>query len=365
MPKKTDEIEPIDASFDEVVGAIAPKASVAPHAPPASKAEFEAVEYTDPGVIDPVSLRLDPDTETIWATQAQIAKLFDTTQQNVSNHLKNIFSEGELSEESNTRNIGIARSTKPVRVYSLDTVISVGYRVNSRSATRFRQWATQTLKAYIEQGYVLNEVALRESPEKLNRLAAEIRALRSEEKQIYAKVRECFKIGSSDYDPSSNEVKRFYALLQDKFHHAVTGQTSSKIIMDRADHRVDNMGLQSFDGKQPTLAEAKVGKNYLDEEELYRLHLLSEQFLLYAESTALQGRKMTMESLHKQLDRLLSLNDYPVFDGWKDFLRDDAIRHAKIEHGLYKKRLKIEKMGIEYDEEALANGEYDDILIEE
>lgn len=364
MPKKSDVIEPIDASFDEVVGAIAPRATPLAASDGPLVADFELVEYTDPGNIEPISFRLDPGTETIWATQAQMAELFETSQSNISQHLKNIFEDGELEQGSNIRKFDIAGSTKPITLYSLDAVISVGYRVNSRAATRFRRWATNIIKAYIEQGFVINEKALRESPEKLNRLAAELRALRSEEKQIYAKVRECFKIGSSDYDPTSAEVKKFYALLQDKFHHAVTGQTGSKLIMDRADHRDANMGVQTFKGKEPTLAEARVGKNYLAKEELYRLHLLSEQFLLYAESTALQGRKMTMASLHRQLDRLLSLNDYPVFDGWRDYLKDEAERHARIEHGLYKKRLKIEDMGIEYDEEALADGEYDDILMD-
>ena len=258
----------------------------------------------------------------------------------------------------------IARSTKPVMLYSLDAVISVGYRVNSIAATRFRQWATGTIKAFIEQGYVINDKALRESPEKLNKLAAELRALRSEEKQVYAKVRECFKIGSSDYDPSSKEVRKFYGLLQDKFHHAITGQTASKIVLDRADHLEESMGIRTYSGKEPTLTEAKVGKNYLVSEELYRIHLLSEQFLLYAESRALAGQRMTMKSLHAQLDRLLTLNDYPVFEGYKDYLKADADRHARQEMTLYKKRRKIEALGIEYDEEALAAGEYDYILIE-
>lgn len=363
--KKKDLIEPIDASFDEVLSAVVPKATAVHKLPDESVIhDIEFVEYTDPGKHDPLSFALDPGTETIWATQAQMAELFDTSQQNISHHLKGIFESGELDEASNTKNIGIARSTKPVRVYSLDTVISVGYRVNSKAATRFRQWATQTLRAYIEEGYVLNDRALRESPEKLNRLAAELRALRSEEKQIYAKVRECFKISASDYEPSSQQVKTFYALLQDKFHHAVTGQTGAKIIMDRADHREDNMGVQTFKGREPTAAEVVVGKNYLDTDELYRLHLLSEQFLLYAEASALRGNKMTMATLHDKLDRLLEVNDYPVFDGWRNFNADTAKRHAKAELALYKKRQKIESMGIEYDEEALAAGEYDEVLIE-
>lgn len=324
--------------------------------------DAETIAYPQIAPLPPVSLRFEPETQTIWATQAQIAELFQTDVSEISWHITNVLEAGELTEASNLQKMQIAGSAKPVTLYSLDMVISVGYRVNSRTATHFRQWATRTLRAYVEQGYVLNKSVLRASPEKLNKLAAEIRALRSEEKQVYAKVRECFKIGSSDYDPTSKQCKRFYALLQDKFLHAVTDQTSSKIILDRADHTSDNMGVRSFNGDTPTLAEAKIGKNYLSSDELYRLHMLSEQFLLYAESTALAGRNMTMASLHGQLDRLLTLNDYPIFEGWKDYLRDEAVQHAEAEFGRYKQRLAIETAGVEYDEEAMDAGEYAEVL---
>jgi len=335
---------------------------------PVSKAKMssvlEIVRYASPGESDPVDLRMDSETQSLWATQAQIANLFDTQQQNVSYHLKNIFEENELDQISNTKKFCIAGSTKPVTFYSLDAVISVGYRVNSKAATKFRQWATGTLKAYVEQGYVINEHLLRESPDKLNKLAKEVRALRAGEKQIYAKVRECFKISASDYDKSSKQVRKFYALLQDKLLHAVTLQTSSKIVMDRADQLEEKMGLQTFEGKEPKANELMVGKNYLNSDELYRLHLLSEQFLLHAESTALAGKKMTMASLHRYLDDLLRFNDYPVFDGYKNYLKEEAVRHAKQELERYRVRLQVEAKGIEYDELSYLLGEYDEVLEE-
>jgi hypothetical protein len=333
---------------------------------PISKAKLssalEVVRYAEQGKADPVEFRIDAETESLWATQAQIAALLETSQQNISYHLKKVFEEGELEEQGNTKKFCIAESSKPITAYSLDAVISVGYRVNSKTATRFRQWASGTLKAYIEQGYVINERVLRDSPDKLNELAREVRALRSGEKQVYAKVRECFKVSASDYDKSSKIVRKFYALLTDKFLHAVTNQHSAKLVMDRADHMDENMGVQSFEGKEPKTAEVTVGKNYLRSDELYRLHLLSEQFLLFAESTALAGKKMTMSSLHDQLDRLLHLNDYPVFDGYKNFLKDDAIRHAKAELSMYRIRLKLESMGHDYDETSYLLGEYDSLL---
>lgn len=319
-----------------------------------------------------VRLRFDAADQAIWATGQNIAELFGIDYSNAKKHIKNVYTDKELIEAATMAKFAIVQvegGREVVRTgvshYNLDMIISVGYRVNAKRAVKFRQWATQTLRTYIEQGYVINEKALRESPEKLNRLAAAVRALRSEEKQVYAKVRECFKLCSSDYDSSSKQVRSFYALLQDKFHHAITGMTSSKLIIDRADHNIENMGMQSMKGELPTLDEAKTGKNYLNNEELYRLHLLSEQFMLYAESTAFTKNIMTMDSLHQKLDQLLVFNDYPVFSGYEDYIKEEAISHAKQEMGLFKKRKRIESLGYAYNEEALAAGEYDELLIQE
>ncbi|MGQ7814609.1 RhuM family protein [Metapseudomonas furukawaii] len=316
-----------------------------------------------------VELRFDPQDQAIWATYQNIADIFGVDISTAKRHVKNIYEDEELEKRATSAKIALVQIEGDREVvregvlhFNLDMIISVGYRVNAKRAVKFRQWATRTLTAFIEQGYVINEKALRESPEKLNQLAAAIRALRSEEKQVYAKVRECFKLCSSDYDPNSQQVRSFYALLQDKFHHAITGMTSSKLILDRANHNQEKMGLQTIKGDFPTLEEAKTGKNYLKSEELYRLHILSEQFMLYAEATALAKRPMTMESLHGQLDRLLVLNDYPVFNGYEDYIKDEAIRHAKQEFELLKTRQKIEALGYEYNEEALANGEYAELL---
>ncbi|MFT8418451.1 MAG: RhuM family protein [Acetobacter sp.] len=325
--------------------------------------ELQLAIYSTPD--QSIDFKLDSESDTVWATQVQIANLFDTTVANVNEHLKNIFFSGELDEQSTIRKILIvAKNGKSYNTlhYNLDAIISVGYRVSGPRATQFRKWATQTLRLYLEQGYLLNEAALRSNPEKLNELAAKVRALRSEERSIYGQVRECFKISASDYDPHSQEVKSFYALLQDKFHHAITGMTGSKLIMDRADHTAENMGLHSFGGKSPTIKDATTGKNYLNENELYRLHILSEQFLLFAEGTALSGKNMTMLSLHKQLDRLLTLNDYSVFEGYTDYLKNEADEHARREHKMFKIRQKVERAGLTYDPADYELGEYDDIL---
>jgi hypothetical protein len=301
--------------------------------------------------------------DTVWTTQKNMAEIFDTSRENVTMHLQNIFSDGELIKESVCKEyLHTASDGKNYNSihYNLDAIISVGYRVNSQKATQFRIWATGIIKQYIKDGYVINDSLLRKDPEKLNKLAAKIRELRAGEKNIYASVRECFKLSASDYDPSSKEVKSFYTLLQDKFHHAVTKMTASKLIIDRADSTINNMGLVSFKDLIPTKDEAKIGKNYLTEEELYRMHLLSEQFLLFAESSALMGKRLTMKQLHNQLDTLLTLSGYPVFDGYKDFLRDEAIKHAESEHENYINYKKLEMLGVIVDYVDYLIGEYED-----
>lgn len=298
--------------------------------------------------------------ENVWATQKSMSEIFDTDRSVITKHLGNIFSENELQEISNVQKMHIANSSKPVKFYSLDVIISVGYRVNSKKATQFRVWSNSIIKQYIKDGYVINEELLRSDPKKLNELASKLRELRANEKNIYSSVRECFKLASSDYEPSSKEVKKFYSLLQDKFHHAITRMTSSKLVLERANHADENMGVQSFKSSIPTKKEITTGKNYLNEVEIYRMHLLSEQFLLYAESTALSNRKMTMKSLHEQLDNLLRLNGYPVFDGYIDYLKDRAIKHAENEYKAFIEIKKLEHIGVEVNLELFYQGEYNE-----
>jgi hypothetical protein len=268
--------------------------------------------YTMVGSVDKVEVTFQNDTA--WMSQKEMAKLFDVNFPAISKHLKNIFDDGELDKSSTISKMEIVQLegertiNRYIDHYNLDAIISVGYRVNSQKATQFRIWATGVIKQYIRDGYVINEIALRDDPTKLNKLAAKIRELRANEKNVFSAVRECFKISATDYEPSSREVKSFFSLLQDKFHHAITNMTASKILMDRADAFSENMGLVSFSDFLPNKQEAKRGKNYLTENELYRMYLLSEQFLLFAESSALMGKELTMIKLHNQLDNLLELN---------------------------------------------------------
>jgi len=298
-----------------------------------------------------IEFNIDITGETVWATQQQIADLYGVGVPAISKHISNIFAEGELEQGATLSKLesvqkeGSREVRREIEHYNLDMILSVGYRVSSAKATAFRQWATKTLRSYIVDGYAINEGRLRQDPGALKKLAAEVRALRADEKNIYANVRECFKISASDYDPSAKEARSFYARLQDKFHFAIAGKTAAEIILDRADHRLTDMGLKTLRGKVPALDEATVAKNYLDHDELYALHLLCEQFLLYAESKALRGKTMTMAELSRKLDALLETNEYPVFKEYKDFLRPRAIAHATAELKLYLGQLRKEPAG--------------------
>lgn len=301
----------------------------------AEQIEMELVRFD--GENAPVDLSVDWSEETIWASQKQIATLFDNEVNTISEHIAALYSEGELEPEATIRKIEITRReggrivSSEIDHYNLDVILSVGYRVSSAKATAFRKWATQTLKRYITDGFALNETRLRSDPSALRDLAAKVRALRSEEITIYEAVRDCFKVASSDYDKNSQKVRSFYAKLQDKFLYAITGKTASELILDRANGGKHNMGIQAFKGKFPTKTEARIGKNYLVSNELYVLHILCEQFLLYAESKAIRGKSMTMDELSKKLDQLLATNEYPVFSGYRDFLKNRAVEHAELE----------------------------------
>ncbi|WP_295890932.1 RhuM family protein [uncultured Vibrio sp.] len=311
----------------------------------------EVIIYTDEGY-DSELVMIDGK---LWTSFSTLSQMFSTTILEVTPVLTEIFNSGELSR------IEHARKEDDDWYFSVDAIISVGYRLNSQKATQFRVWSTNTLARYVTDGYLINDDILKSDPKKLSELAAKIRELRANEKNIYASVRECFKIAASDYEPSSNEVRSFYSLLQDKFHHAITKMTSSQLVLDRANHTDINMGLQSFNGLVPTKSEVRIGKNYLNETEMYRMHLLSEQFLLFAESTALGGQNMTMNMLHTQLDKLLQLNGYEVFDGYSDYIKEHALEHANSEYETFLEIKKLAHLGIDVDLDLFYMGEYEEL----
>ncbi len=275
-----------------------------------------------------LDLMVDLGSDTIWATQAQIAEMFGVGAAAVSKELSVLTSEGGL---------GAVRpgSAGTGDLYDLDAILCVGYRVSSGKAAAFRRWATQTLRASAVDGFALNEARLRDDPAASDRLATRLRAIRAGETNIYETVRAFFRQAAEDHDDGSPAAKRFHAILQDKFVYAVTGRTPSDVILARADHDAPNMGLTRVAGDAPSVDEARIASNYLDGDELYALHVLCEQFLLYVQGQAARGRTMTMRELADRLDDLLRLDDYPVLPGHKDVHRDRAVRHAGAEYARF------------------------------
>ena len=260
--------------------------------------------------------------ETIWLSQSQIAELFGKGRSTVTEHIQKIYLQEELQPSETSRklsNVGnpdIA-SFKPTTYYNLDMIISVGYRVNSVIATRFRQWATQTLREYIVKGFVMDDERLENNTRiqesgYFDELLERIRKIRTSEKLFYEKVKLIFSETSYDYDPKSNFAKEFYATIQNKFHYAVTGKTAAELIVDRIGAGKNNAGLTVFKGEQPTTGEARTAKNYLDENELRQLYLISEQFLSFAELQIQRKRMLYMTDWIEKLDDMLKRNDFEV-----------------------------------------------------
>ncbi|NIA72367.1 virulence RhuM family protein [Pelagibius litoralis] len=321
---------------------MAPKKRSSKHDP--RQGVFELVHYDGSEEAGEVDLGLDPVRDTMWASIEQMSQLFGRKPNTITEHVRNIFREGELDEASVARKFRVtAKDGKSYSIlhYNLDVIISVGYRVSSREATKFRQWATGVLKAYITEGYALNESRLIDDPTSLKKLASDVRRLRTDEKNIYQSVRDTFKLAASDYNSRSTKTRSFYAKLQDKFTYAITGSTSAEIVVNRADGMKDFMGLTSTRSGRPTKQDAKVGKNYLNPDELYGLHILCEQFLLYVESRAIAGQELTMEELNRKFDELLKVQGYPVFKEYKSYLVKKAKVHAEREFEVYRQRMHI------------------------
>lgn len=289
-----------------------------------------------------IALNLDRDHNTIWATQAQIAALFGCTDKNVIQHIGNIYDQGELDREGTSKKFllvqdeGTRQVSRNVQHFNLDMILSIGYRVNSKQATKFRQWATKTLSDYVINGFTINEARLSQDREAQLALANALRKIRTSEVNMYEKVREVFKQASIDYDKDSHITRTFFAMAQDKFHYAVTQRTAAQIVLERASASKPNLGMTiPFEGV-PATKVAQTAKNYLSAEELHGLENICEQWLLFAEAKAFRGQKMTMEELSFKLNTLLTANDYPVLYEYGRYRRGEADAHVKTELQKYR-----------------------------
>lgn len=277
--------------------------------------------------------------ETVWLSLDQMSDLFQRDKSTISRHLKNIFSEGELKRESVVANFATTATDGKiyqVDYYNLDAIISVGYRVKSLVATRFRQWATARLKEYMIKGFTLDDERLKGNAggNYWKELLDRIRDIRSSEKVLYRQVLDLYAT-SVDYNPKSEESIRFFAIVQNKLHYAAHGHTAAEIIFERADSDKPFMGLTAFQGELPTLKDIGIAKNYLNENELKILNNLVSGYFDLAEINAMEQKPMYMSDYVEQLDRILSSGNRALLQGAGEISREQALEKAKVEYRKY------------------------------
>ena len=289
--------------------------------------------------------------ENFWLTQKSMSELFECSTDNISLHLKNIYEDEELTEDSTTEYFSVVRKEgtrsvkRSIKFYNLDAIIAVGYRVNSKKATRFRQWATKTLKEYITKGFVLNDDMLKNGKpfgkDYFDELLEKIREIRASERRAYQKITDIFEQCSYDYDKNSDVTKGFYSFVQNKLHYAVTGHTAAEIIMDRSDSSKPTMGLTTWkdapDGKI-LKRDVLVAKNYLNEKEISKLNRLVTMFIDYAELMAEDEILMSMNDWIKQTNIFLKNNRRNVLEGKGNVSHKDAVDKAVSEYKIFRKR---------------------------
>ena len=279
--------------------------------------------------------------ETFWMTQKAIAELFDVNVPAISKHIKNIFDDGELSSEATVSILEIVQKegerevNRSLEFYNLDMIIAVGYRVNSKKATKFRQWATQTLKEYIQKGYLLNMDMLKNGRQfgrdYFDELLEKIREIRASERRAYQKIADVFEQCSYDYDKNSDFTKEFYAFVQNKLHYAVTGKTAAELISERVALDHPTMGLTTWkDAPKGKILkrDISVAKNYLNEKEISRLNRLVTMFIDYAELMAEDGIAMSMQDWLNETDNFLNNNRRRVLEGKGRVSHEDALKKA-------------------------------------
>lgn len=316
----------------------------------------EFLLYTAPNGEVKVEVLLS--NETIWLTQERMAELFGVQRPAITKHLKNIFESNELKEsvvcsilEHTTTHGAMEGKTQTSRVkyYNLDAVISVGYRVNSAQATQFRIWATQLIKEYIIKGFSMDDERLKNgrffSKDYFKELLERVRSIRASERRIYQQITDIFAECSIDYDPKSITTRNFYSHVQDKFHYAITGQTSSELIYQKADADKPLMGMSTYknapDGRV-LKSDTTIGKNYLSEKEIKQLERAVSAFFDYIEGIIERRSTFTMESFAESVNKFLAFNEYQILEGYGQVSRKQAELKAFAEYEKFNKQQKIE-----------------------
>ena len=306
------------------------------------KNENNIIIYQDEDGVTKVSVKFSD--EDIWLTQNQIAEIYKTTQENVSMHIKNIYKDGELENNSTNKkfllvqNEGNRQVKRNIDHYNLDMIIALGYRVQSQVATRFRVWATQRLHEYIQKGFTMDDERLKQGGNRYFReLLQRIRDIRSSERNFYQQVTDIYAT-SIDYDPRSDLTKKFFATVQNKLHFAVHEHTAAELIYERVDNEKPFVGMTNFKGDYVTIDDVKIAKNYLSEIELQRLNLLVSQFLDFAELQALEQRAMTMNDWINELDNQIIQNKRKLLEGKGKISHEEAMEKAEKEFEIYRDR---------------------------
>ncbi len=282
--------------------------------------------------------------EDVWLTQAQLAEIYNTTQQNISLHQKGIYADGELEEEAThkkyllVRKEGNRQVKREIDHYNLDMIIALGYRVQSPIAVRFRRWATRLLHEYIQKGFTMDDERLKQGGNRyFKELLQRIRDIRSSERNFYQQVTDIYAT-STDYDPRSKTTKQFFSTVQNKMHYAVHEHTTAELIYERVDNEKPFVGMTNFKGNYVTRDDVKIAKNYLTELELQRLNLLTSQFLDYAEFQALEQNPMTMADWVAALDDQILRLRKNILEGSGTVSHQEAIEKAEREFEIYRER---------------------------
>lgn len=311
------------------------------------------------------TIRLDVrlEDETVWLTQQMMAELFQSSKQNISHHIQAIYEEGELEPEATVKKYLTVRREgnrdvrRELEYYNLDMIISVGYRVKSLVATRFRIWATQRLTEYIVKGFTMDDERLKNPPVKdaavpdyFDEMLARIRDIRASERRMYLRVREIFAM-AADYEPTWSETTRFFSIIQNKLHFAATGMTAAELIKSRANHLLPNMGLTSWHGGEVRKTDITTAKNYLRAEEIDELNRIVVMWLDFAEDQARRRKRIFMQDWQQKLDDFLRFNERRVLPGAGTVSRKGAEDHARAEYEHFETRRRE-------DREALGAADY-------
>ena len=304
--------------------------------------ENKILIYQDDNGITKVNVRFSD--EDVWLTQAQLAEIYDTTQENISMHIKNIYKDAELQVDRTYKDFLLVRQEgkrsvqRNIAHYNLDIIIALGYRVQSQVATRFRRWATERLHEYIQKGFTMDDERLKQGGNRYFReLLQRIRDIRASERNFYQQVTDIYAT-SIDYDPRCDMTRDFFATVQNKLHFAVHEHTAAEVIYERVDSDKPMVGMTNFKGNYITKDDVKIAKNYLTEQELKRLNLLVSQFLDYAEFQALEMQEMRMADWVAALDNQIIMLKRKLQEGKGHISHKQAMEKAEKEFQIYRQR---------------------------